>query len=149
MASIKRYMYDLIDVPMPTPKINSVFNSMGSIIFSTQRTFADLKKIESVMSGYLRSRQKSKIELSLNSTNSTYSRSKSEEHQSLEYAFTAPSTPIAKITTQISNKNIRNRSRFSPTPLNTEDLFSANPHPSFKKKGTDVFEGSKNLNENE
>ena len=56
MASIKKNMYALIDVPMLNPKINAVFDSMSSIAFSTHRTYADLKKIEAVLVGYLKSR---------------------------------------------------------------------------------------------
>ncbi len=56
MANIKKHMYALIEIPMLNPKINSVFDSMSSIVFSTHRTYSDLKKIESVIAGYLKSR---------------------------------------------------------------------------------------------
>lgn len=46
---------------MPQPKVQMVFGSMSSIVVSTYKTYADLRKIESVLAGYTRSRLTSKI----------------------------------------------------------------------------------------
>ena len=63
---------------MPEPKVQMVFGSMGSIVACTYKTYADLRKIESVLAGYTRSRLSCKMESSFNSTRSTMKRSGSQ-----------------------------------------------------------------------
>lgn len=63
---------------MPQPKVQIVFGSMGSIVASTYKTYADLRKIESVLAGYTRSRLTCRMENSFNSTRCTFKRSGSQ-----------------------------------------------------------------------
>lgn len=70
-------MFQLIEVKIPSVKSELVVNSMSSIVVSTHRTYQDLRKIESIVSGYTRSRKNRLFEKSLNSTRESQKRSRS------------------------------------------------------------------------
>lgn len=57
ISNIKEHAYEMVDVVIPTPSILTVYESMASIISSTHKTYDNLKRIESVMSGVTKSRR--------------------------------------------------------------------------------------------
>lgn len=57
IANIKDYVYEVIDVNLTPARGRSVSQSMSSIILATHKTFDDLKKIESILTGVVKSKR--------------------------------------------------------------------------------------------
>ena len=57
ISTIKKHTYEIIVVSIPSPTILKVYHSMASIISSTHKTYDDLKRIESVMTGVVKARR--------------------------------------------------------------------------------------------
>jgi hypothetical protein len=77
ISNIKDYVYEIIDVNLNPSKAKTVFQSMSSIILATHRTYDDLKKVESILTGVVKSKRLSLREHSLSSkkrSKTTYSR---------------------------------------------------------------------------
>ena len=53
----------MIDVTVPHPTMLTVYESMASIINATHKTYDNLKRIESVMSGIIKSRRLELLEV--------------------------------------------------------------------------------------
>ena len=62
--NIKQYTYEMVGVCMPNTSLLTVYESIASIISNTHKTFDNLKRIESIMSGMVKSRNMQKIEVS-------------------------------------------------------------------------------------
>lgn len=77
IANIKDYVYEVIDVHLTPSKANTVFHTMSSIILATHKTFDDLKKIESILTGVIKSKRIISQDYSVSSkkrSKTTYSR---------------------------------------------------------------------------
>ena len=57
ISGIKQSVYEIIDVHLNIQTGKSVQRSMSSIILATHKTFDDLKKIESVLTGVVKSKR--------------------------------------------------------------------------------------------
>jgi hypothetical protein len=57
IANIKCTVYEIIDVQLSTQRVRSVMHSMSSVILATHKTFDDLKKVESILSGVVKSKR--------------------------------------------------------------------------------------------
>jgi hypothetical protein len=57
ITAIKQHTYEIIEVAIPAPTVLKVYHSMASIISSTHKTYDDLKRIESVMTGVVKARR--------------------------------------------------------------------------------------------
>ena len=54
---IKMHTYEMVDVSLPTPTLLTVYQSMASIVAQTNKTYDNLKRIESVMSGLVKAKR--------------------------------------------------------------------------------------------
>lgn len=57
ITGIKQSVYEIIDVHLSIQAGKNVQRSMSSIILATHKTFDDLKKIESVLTGVVKSKR--------------------------------------------------------------------------------------------
>lgn len=57
IQNIKKHTYELVDISVPNTSLLTVYESIASIISNTHKTFDNLKRIESIMSGVVKSKR--------------------------------------------------------------------------------------------